>query len=111
MASVLLASDKEGGHTLSLRVCVCVQGELGERCPLPCVQRVQLLRFPASVYTVGAFLLSERQIQTKSKAGKRADSEVSAHDAFQTKAVSPFLHVATSTCVRNKKQRGHAHGS
>lgn len=98
MASVLLLkqSIRQTGrpHTLCVRVCVCAGGELGECCPLPCVQRVQLLRFPASVYTVGAFLLSERQIQTKSKAGKRAGSEGSADDAFQTNAIAPFLHVA-----------------
>lgn len=71
-----------------------MRGGLGEGCPLPCVRRVQLLRFPASVHTVGAFLPSERQIRTKSGAAMRGDSEGSAHDAFRTNAVAPGLHVA-----------------
>lgn len=71
MASVLLlkqskTSDKQGGAALSsIRVCVCVV--TGGVLSLASAQCVQQLQLSASVYTVGAILLSERLIGTKSR--------------------------------------------
>lgn len=73
MASVLLlkqskTSDKQGGAALSsIRVCVCVCVVTGGVLSLASAQCVQQLQLSASVYTVGAILLSERLIGTKSR--------------------------------------------
>ncbi len=63
-------------------VCVCVCGEAGGVLSPASTQCVQQLQLSASVYTVGAILLSERLIDTKSRMVMRDDSEESADGAF-----------------------------
>lgn len=56
---------------------------------------MQQLQLSASVYTVGAILLSERLIDTKSRMVMRDDSEESARGAFQKHSfpLSAIQHV------------------
>lgn len=110
MASVLLlkqskTSDKQGGAALCICVCVCVSR--GSAVPCLCAQCVQQLQLSASVYTVGAILLSERLIDTKSRMVMRDDSVDSADGAFQTHSFSA-LHIAIQHVYENKN---HALGS
>lgn len=74
-------------------MCVCVCGEAGGALSLASAQCVQQLQLSASVYTVGAILLSERLIDTKSRMVIRGDSEVRADGAFRMHSAAAIQHL------------------
>ncbi len=66
---------------------------------LASAQCVQQLQLSASVYTVGAILLSERLIDTKSRMVMRDDSEDSADGAFQARSF-PLCMFQFNMCTK-----------
>ena len=74
-------------------MCVCVGA--GGVLSLASAQCVQQLQLSASVCTVGAILLSERLIDTKSRMVMRDDSEERADGAFQTRSACLQFNMCT----------------
>lgn len=73
---------------------------------LASAQCVQQLQLSASVYTVGAILLSERLIDTKSRMVMKDDSEDSADGVFQTRLF--HLSMLQFNICMKRKQNPHS---